>query len=213
MQFATEAESLASVTNCCSKSKIFALKLQSIEKFFLYLHQITTQLMYLLYRNKDRKKEENYNFYHGIIVPSLFVALWVAGLAFSIQNPQLPFLNSNNNETATNLLSSLVYIYIIFIVEVFVTFTDIHNVYRLYNAKKLLLRISMETILPNVILTILAFIWYYNSKEEICLLPVVILSACIKFEEVWLANNGEKVFTRQQEKMDKDKVFRPQQLS
>lgn len=167
--------------------------------------------MYILSIYKDSKKGGNYNFYHGIIVPLLFVALWVAGLAFSIQNPQLPFLNSNNSETT--LLSSLVYIYIIFIVEVFVTFTDIHNVYRLYNAKKLLLRISGGTILPNVVLTILAFIWYYNSQKTFCLVPVVILSACIKLEEVWLANNGEYVFAKQQEKMDKDKVFRPQQLS
>lgn len=165
--------------------------------------------MYLLsrYNNKEKKN----NFYHEIIVPLIFVALWVAGLTFSILNPQLPFLEQNNE--CTSLLTGLIYIYIIFILEVIVTFTDIHNVYRLYNAKKLLLEISLKTILPNIILTICSFIWYSCHTEIEWLIPFVLLSACVKLEEVWLANNGDVVFIKQQKRMGKDNIFRPQQLS
>lgn len=167
--------------------------------------------MYILKRYRDKKKDKKKNFYHEIVVPIIFVALWIAGLTFSIINPLLPFLDANN--TCTSLLSSLVYIYIVFIAEVIVTFTDIHNVYRLYNAKKLLLEISGKKILPNIGLTIVAFIWYYYHQETVWLLPFVLLSAFIKFQEVWLANNGDVVFAKQQERMDKDNIFRPQQLS
>ena len=167
--------------------------------------------MYILQRYKDKKNNRKKNFYHEIVVPLLFVALWIAGLTFSIINPLLPFLDSNN--TCSSLLSSLVYIYVVFIVEVLVTFTDIHNVYRLYNAKKLLLEISSKKILPNILLTIIAFVWYYYHQEAIWLAPFVLLSAYIKFQEVWLANNGDVVFAKQQEKMDADNIFKPQQIS
>ena len=166
--------------------------------------------MYILKRYKD-KKDKKINFYHGVVVPFIFVALWIAGLTFSIINPILPFLDPNNS--CTSLLSSLVYIYIVFIVEVIVTFTDIHNVYRLYNAKKLLWEISWKKLLPNIGLTIVAFIWYYYHQKIVWLIPFVLLSAFIKFQEVWLANNGDVVFTKQQEKMDQDNIFRPQQIS
>lgn len=167
--------------------------------------------MYIINLYKGKEGDKNSNFYHEMVVPFIFVALWIAGLVFSIINPRLPFLDTNNS--CTSLLSSLIYIYIIFIVEVVVTFTDIHNVYRLYNAKKLLLEISTKKILPNVILTFAAFVWYYYHQETVWLVPFVLLSAYIKFQEVWLANNGDVVFAKQQKRMDKDKIFKPQQIS
>jgi len=166
--------------------------------------------MYIL-KKYDKFKKEKKNFYHEIVVPLIFVALWIAGLTFSIINPLLPFLDSTN--TCSSLLSSLVYIYVVFIIEVVVTFTDIHNVYRLFNAKSLLIEISIKKILPNIILTLLAFVWYYYHQEILWLLPFVFLSAYIKFQEVWLANNGDVIFAKQQEKMDSDHIFRPQQIS
>lgn len=167
--------------------------------------------MYILQRYKDKKNNRKKNFYHEIVVPLIFVALWIAGLTCSIINPLFPFLDSNNS--CSPLLSSLMYIYVIFIVEVLVTFTDIHNVYRLYNAKKLLLEVSRKKILPNIVLTLGSFIWYYYHQEPIWLVPFVFFSALIKFQEVWLANNGDVVFAKQQEKMDTDNIFKPQQIS
>lgn len=166
--------------------------------------------MYILKRYKDGEKDKKKNFYHEIVVPLIFVALWIAGLTFSIINPLLPLLDPNN--TCSMLLSSLVYIYVIFIIEVIVTFTDIHNVYRLYNAKSLLIETSGKWILPNIALTIGAFAWYYHHQEIIWLIPFVLLSALIKFQEVWLANNGDVVFVMQQEKMDSDHIFKPKQM-
>ena len=166
--------------------------------------------MYLIKEYFDKKADKNKCFYHERVVPFIFVALWIAGLTFSIINPPLPLLGES---ICTSLLSSLVYIYFVFIIEVFVTFTDIHNVYRLYNAKKLLWEIFYKRILPSILLTIGAFIWYYYHQRTIWLMPFVFFSAYVKFEEVWLANNGDTVFTNQQQKMDKDKIFRPQKLS
>lgn len=167
--------------------------------------------MYILKKCKNNDDNRNKNYYHEKVVPPIFVALWIAGLTFSIINPQLPLLNSNN--ACTSLLSSLVYIYIIFIIEVIVTFTDIHNVYRLYNAKGLLWKITRKIILPNILFTIVALIWYFYHQEIIYLVPFVLLSACIKFLEVWLANNGETVFVKQQKEMNVNQIYKPHKLS
>lgn len=167
--------------------------------------------MYFINRCKERYKDKNKNIYHEIVVPFIFVALWIAGLALTILNPLLPFFDSKTE--CSILISSLTYIYIIFIVEVIVTFTDIHNVYRLYNAKKLLIQITTYTILPNIVLNVLAFRWYCHHQESDLLFLFVLFSACIKLEEVWLANNGDTVFAYQQEKMNKENIFIPKEIS
>lgn len=163
--------------------------------------------MYILKNSKTNLKYP----YHEMIVPWIFVALWIAGLALSIINPQLPYLGESNS--SKQLLSSLTCIYGVFICEVVVTFTDIHYVYRLYNAKKLLWEITYKTIIPNILFTLVAFVWFYYHQEPLWLIPFVFLSSIIKLEEVWLANNGDNLFIRQQKKMKKENVYIPQKMS
>lgn len=167
--------------------------------------------MYIILTGYIDKLKGQENFYHKIIVPILFVCLWVAGLAFTIIDSKLP--TTVLSEDFPVLLRGLVYIYFIFIVEVVVTFTDIHYVYRLYNAKKLLYHVLLCTILPNVLLTIANLVWFYYHPDIVWLVPFVFLSGYIKYKEVWMANNGDILFAKQQSELNKDFIFRPQQTS
>lgn len=141
----------------------------------------------------------------------IFVALWVAGLALTIINPKLPFIDANTSSAET--LSSLLCIYSVFIIEVFVTFTDINCVYRPYRAKKFLWKIVLMEILPNIALTVGAFIWYYHHQKVCWLLPFVILSAIIKWRVVWLANNGEKIFVESNKNVRQDNILTPKTIT
>lgn len=166
--------------------------------------------MYIL-RSCFNKLRVGKECYHEVIVPILFTSLWISGLVFTILDPPLPFWTGVNN--CPPLLRGIIYIYFVFIVEIGVTFTDIHYVYRLYNVKKLLFHVILYTILPNFLFTILALVWYYYHQENTWLIPFVFLSAYIKYKEVWMANNGDVLFARQQKKMEKDFILKPQQIS
>lgn len=158
---------------------------------------------------KSGHQEENHQ-YHEIIVPLIFVALWVAGLSLSIINPQLPYVDESN--PCSKMLSGLVCIYVVFILEVLVTFTDINNVYCLYKSKSYLLKIVFKRIIPNIVLTVIAFGWYYYHQSEYWLIPFVILSSVIKWQEVWLANNGEKIFSKLQILPKEENLLAPKKI-
>lgn len=166
--------------------------------------------MYIMTKLKRSDGQKN-NRYHELVVPLIFVALWVAGLTLTIINPQLPCPNADN--PCPSVLSNLACIYVIFIIEVFVTFTDINYVYRPYKAGKYLWKIVYARILPNIALTILAFIWYYHHQTDCWLIPIVALSAIVKWREVWLANNGETVFVESQKEARKDDILTPKKIS
>ena len=166
--------------------------------------------MYIMTKLKRDDGQRN-NKYHELVVPLIFVALWVAGLTLTIINPQLPCLDASNPCSA--ILSSLACIYVVFIIEVFVTFTDINYVYRPYMAGKYLWKMVYARILPNIVLSILAFAWYYHHQRGFWLIPFVALSAIIKWREVWLANNGETVFVESQKETHQDSILTPKTLS
>jgi len=166
--------------------------------------------MYIITKSKISDGQKD-NKYHELVVPLIFVALWVAGLTLTIINPQLPYLNASN--PCSTILSSLACIYVVFILEVFVTFTDIRYVYRPYKAGKYLWKIAYARILPNIILTILAFVWYYYHQSVFWLIPFVVLSSIIKWREVWLANNGETVFVESQTETHQNNILTPKTLS
>ena len=166
--------------------------------------------MYIMTKLKRGDGQKN-NRYHELVVPLIFVALWVAGLTLTIINPKLPYLNASN--PCSVILSSLVCIYVVFVLEVFVTFTDINYVYRPYKAGKYLWKITYARILPNIALTILAFVWYYHHQSVFWLIPFVALSSIIKWREVWLANNGETVFVESQKETRKDNILKPKTIS
>lgn len=165
--------------------------------------------MYIMAMFK-RSDGQEHNKYHELVVPLIFVALWVAGLAITFINPLLPYLNTSNPCSA--ILSSFVYIYVVFIIEVFVTFIDINYVYHPYKAGKYLWKIVYSRILPNIAFTILAFVWYYRHQSGFWLIPFVVLSAIIKWREVWLANNGETVFMESQKTARQDNILKPKTL-
>lgn len=168
--------------------------------------------MYIIpYKKKVTSGVHDRYEYHKKYVPWIYVALWIAGLMLSILNPILPCLDLQTPNAL--LLNSLLYIYGIFVIEVFVTFTDIHNIYKDYSAKKLLRKITLRTILPNMVLTILSFLWYYSHQEMFWLLPFVLLSAYMKYLEVWLANNGDDIFTKQEKRDKESNKLKPQPLS
>ncbi len=166
--------------------------------------------MYIITKFKRSDGQKN-NRYHELVVPLIFVALWIAGLTLTIINPQLPYLNANN--PCSTILSSLTCIYGVFILEVFVTFTDINYVYRPYKARKYLWKITYSRILPNIALTVIAFVWYYHHQSVYWLIPFVVLSSIIKLREVWLANNGETVFVESQKETHQNNILNPKSLS
>ena len=96
--------------------------------------------------------------------------------------------------------------------EVFVTFTDIHCIYKDFSAKKLLCKITLQTILPNMVLTMLSLYWYYSHQEMFSLLPFVLFSAYLKYKEIWLANNGDDIFTKQKKRNKEPNKLKPQPL-
>ncbi len=165
--------------------------------------------MYVLTKLKDNGSQRR-NKYHEVDVPLIFVVLWVAGLALTIINPQLPYIDANTPSAA--ILSSLVCIYFVFIIEVFVTFTDINCVFHPYKAKTYLWKIVLMEILPNIALTVGAFIWYYHHQKVYWLLPFVALSAIIKWREVWLANNGEKIFVESNKDVPQNNILTPKTI-
>ena len=132
--------------------------------------------------------------FHEKAVPWLFVVLWIAGLILTIIHPDFLFMRENKDLKMASIVNSLICVYLVFVVEFYVAFKDIQLLYRVKEAKKQLQSFTLKLVFPNILLTFFVVYWYSLHDNGFLLFLFIALSAILKYWEVWLANNGDRVF-------------------
>ena len=155
------------------------------------------------FKEKDRK------FQHESLIPALFVLLWILGLILTIINPDIvSYISPNADQIGLKektTLNSLICIYFVFVVEIFITFKDIKLVISdriKYADRNLIKQVNKEFwkfiyhfIIPDVFLScIILFIYMSVYSKNVILFVFIILSSIIKWFELKLSNSGAKVF-------------------
>lgn len=160
-------------------------------------------------KNLKKKREKIKIDFHKNIVPLLFVTLWIAGLLLTIISPNI--LPYKEGEFRIIKINDLLCIYIIFILEIFVTIKDLQYVNCVKSIGKEIKKLVLSVIIPDVIITLFVFILYYYFGRKYLIGFFVLLSAVLKYLEVYLVNNADELFNTKNN-VGKDNNLTPKPL-